>query len=126
MPDPFSLALLWGKFRKPLLIGLAVLVAVMIVWRLLVAFGDARYKQGRADNELAWRVAESKLHEQEAAARTSADRAASARNSAHAELVAKEKEQLNDALREGYSPIDVLFGHADDSKLLGDKDRGRK
>lgn len=124
MFETLALGELWKRFRKPLLIGLAFALALIIVWRLLIAFGDARYKQGISDNELAWRIAENKLHEREAAAKTAADKAAASRNSAHADAVAEEKGRLNDAMREGYSPIDVLFGHADE--LLDDKAGSRQ
>lgn len=124
MFEAIALRALWTRFRKPLLIGLAFALALLIVWRLLVAYGDARYKQGVSDNELAWRTAEAKMHERERIAAGAADEGAAVREEAHAEAVSQEKERINEAVREGHSPIDVLFGRSDG--LQDGTDSGRK
>lgn len=107
--------ILWGwlrPYRYWLGIGLGVVVFVAGAWLALHAWGNHRYDQGREDNERAWRAAEAKLQAQARKATAGANAGAATREAEHAAAVAKEKDRIDDAIRAGDSPLDVLFGNA--------------
>lgn len=109
-------------FRGWILGGIGLILLLLALWAALNAYGDRRYDQGREDNERAWRAAEAKLHAQEKAASAGADQSAAKREAEHAASVAEEKGKIDDAIREGYSPLDVLFARS--GGVCVDKDRG--
>lgn len=97
-------------FRYWIGMGVGLVMFLGGLWLALDAYGDRRYDQGRTDNESAWRAAEAKLHAQERKSAGAADQAAAVREADHAAAVASEKGKIDDAIREGSSPFDVLFG----------------
>lgn len=109
-------------FRGWIFGGLAVIAFLVGLWLALDAYGDGRYAQGRDDNERAWKAAEAKLRREEKTSAAGADKAAIVREKAHAAAVASEKGRIDDAIREGYSPLDVLFARS--GGVCVDKDRG--
>ena len=111
-------------FRGWILGGIGLILLLLALWAALDAYGDRRYAQGREDNERAWRAAEAKLHAQERKAAGAADQAAAVREADHAATVVQEKGKIDDAIREGYSPLDVLFARS--GGVCVDKDRGCK
>lgn len=111
-------------FRAWIFGGLALIALLVGLWLALDAYGDRRYAEGRDDNERAWRAAEAKLRQEEKTSAAGADKAAIVREEAHAAAVASEKGKIDAAMREGSSPLDVLFGGS--GGVCGDKDRGCK
>lgn len=109
-------------FRYWIGMGLGVILFLGGLWLALDAYGDHRYAQGREDNERAWRAAEAKLREQERKAMAGANGAAAVREADHATAKASEKGKIDDAIREGSSPLDVLFSRS--GGVCVDKDRG--
>lgn len=109
-------------FRGWIFGGLALIALLLGLWLALDAYGDRRYDQGREDNDRAWRAAEAKLRQEEKASAAGADKAAATREAEHAAAVASEKGRIDDAIREGYSPLDVLFARS--GGVCVDKDRG--
>lgn len=85
------------------------LIIAALVAALLWMRADA-YSDGRNAEAAAWKEAEAKAAERVAAAAGHASTAAEARAEAHTETVEAEKEKIDEALRQGDSPLDVLFG----------------
>jgi predicted DNA repair protein MutK len=99
------------SLRAAKLIGW-VLVPLLVLgafYLALDAYGDSRFREGRAKEEAAWKAANDRLVQQAAEASTQADRMAVARAMDHAAQVEEEKERIDDAIANGSSPFDVLF-----------------
>ncbi len=75
----------------------------------LDAYGDGRYREGRAVENAAWKQAQDKLLAAAAKASTKADVQALASTLEHTAAVEYEKEKIDDAIANGTSPFDVLF-----------------
>lgn len=91
-------------------IALGAVLLLVAFYFMLDSYGDARYDKGKADADAAWQAASDKLIAKSQAAGTKADKAAAARQ---ADFVAKqedEKEKIEEAIEQGESPLDVLFG----------------
>jgi hypothetical protein len=101
-------------FKTPLgkYLGLAILFALLALamWRWLDSYGDRRFDEGVAATDAKWQAESEKLRVQAAQSATRADDAAVNRLVEHVEQVAAEQEQVNEAIRNGSSPFDVLFG----------------
>ncbi len=90
-------------------IGLVALLAFMI-YRGFVNYGDARENDGVLKERAAWEEADRKLQIKVAKAQTEATLNAAIREERHAAGVAHEREKIDEAVSEGRSPFDVLFG----------------
>jgi len=86
------------------------LLVLLALYLTLDASGDSRFRAGRAQENAAWKAAEDKLLRRAATATTEADRNALAQTVEHAAKVEEEKEKVDDAIANGSSPFDVLFG----------------
>lgn len=84
-------------------------MAIGLIWAVL-AWGDARYREGADDADERWEAAADKLAEQTRSAGTDADRREAERMEGHADRVAREKEKIDAATASGDSPLDALFG----------------
>lgn len=85
------------------------LLIVILFYLALHAYGDARYRDGRAVEEKLWKDASDRLIEQAAQVSRDAETEAVARALDHAAAVEDEKEKLDAAVKNGDSPFDVLF-----------------
>lgn len=77
---------------------------------MLDAYGDSRYRAGVSETDAKWEEAGRRLEEQARQSASAADKAAAKTIEAHNERVEAEKERIDEAIREGSSPLDVLFG----------------
>lgn len=76
----------------------------------LDAYGDSRFDAGKAKADAEWQEAHDRLIEQARRAGQKADQTAAAQAADYAAKVEDEKERIDEAVKEGSSPIDVLFG----------------
>lgn len=94
-----------------LLAYVAVPLLILAAFYLaLDAYGDSRYREGKTAEAEAWKAAEERLLKKSAEAGARADKAAAARQAEHAAAVAEEREKVDEAVANGSSPLDVLFG----------------
>lgn len=91
-------------------IGLGAVLLLVAFYFALDAYGDARYDKGKADADAAWIEAGEKLKAKAAESGKKADVKAAERQAEHDAQVQAEKEKIDEALAEGSSPLDVLFG----------------
>ncbi len=93
-------------------VGILVLIALVIFlfWRALDNYGDARYDDGVQAERAAWEEADRQLQIKVAKAQTEATASAIKREERYAAAVAEEREKIDEAVAEGRSPFDVLFG----------------
>ena len=101
-------------FKTPLGkgVGGAILIGLLI-WGVLAwldSYGDRRYREGVTATDRKWEEASERLERQAEQSATRADDVAANRLAEHVEQVAAEQEQVNDAIENGSSPFDVLFG----------------
>lgn len=87
--------------------GLLLLVALTVA---VLAWGDARYREGVKDTDARWLEAGRRLEAEAKEAGTVADRREAERIGEHTARVAEEKEKIDEAVAAGDSPLDVLFG----------------
>lgn len=109
------ISLLMGFGLSKMLARLVAWVAIpalvlLAAYAALDAYGDKRYSDGRAAEGAVWKEAQFQLLRQAAESATRADTAAIAREMEYAAKVEAEKERLDDAIANGGSPLDVLFG----------------
>lgn len=90
-------------------IGAYALMALALVAALLW-WGHTKYQAGVRDTDAKWEAASAKLERQAEKAEDRADAKAAERVEEFTEKVAAEKEKLDEAERNGSSPLDVLFG----------------
>lgn len=90
----------------------AVLLLIAFV-AMIHMYGNARYKAGVSDTDKLWQEASERLTEKASHATEESNREAAERAADYAEQVAIEKEKIDDAVKNGDSPIDVLFGAGD-------------
>lgn len=97
----------WLKIVGPL-VALALLVAGVMAW------GNSKYRAGHedgvAETDAKWQAASAKLKQDAAASATRADDAAVKRLEEHVSQAQEDQERLNEASRNGTSPLDALFG----------------
>lgn len=91
-------------------IALAVAVALFLAYRALDAYGDRQYQAGKDDADKAWKAASDKLIDKAQESGKKADVAAAARTADYAAKVEDEKEKIDEAIADGSSPFDVMFG----------------
>lgn len=87
----------------------AFLLIGALLWAVL-AWGQSRYDAGEADADARWFEASRKLEQEARQAGSAADRGEAKRIKDHTAQVAVEKEKIDEAVAEGSSPLDVLFG----------------
>jgi hypothetical protein len=100
------------SFRTWAIIG-GVLLVILIAWRVyaaVISYGDTRENDGVLKERAAWEEADRQLQIKAAKAKTEADASAAKREARHAQEVAEERKEINEAYAEGRSPFDVLFG----------------
>lgn len=107
----FALAakLVGPRFAKPFVYIIGILLLVGAFYIMLDAYGDSRFREGRAVENKAWKDAQDKLLAAAAQSSSRADREALAITLEHAAKVEEEKERVDDAIANGSSPFDVLF-----------------
>jgi FtsZ-interacting cell division protein ZipA len=97
----------WLKIVGPLVI-FALLVAGVMAW------GNSKYRAGHDDGvtqtDAKWQAASDKLKAEAAKSATRADDAAVRRLDEHVEQAQEDQEKVNEAQRNGTSPLDALFG----------------
>ena len=90
--------------------AIGAVVIALAFYVMLDRYGDSRFREGKAAADAAWIAAHNKLIEDAANARGEADANAAAREAEFAVKVEDEKEKIDEAIKEGSSPLDVLFG----------------
>lgn len=90
-------------------VAVPLLVLALLYWAL-DSYGDRRYRDGVETTDAKWEEAGRRLKAQAARSATKADDAAAVRLDRFEAQVAKEQEKLDEAERNGTSPLDVLFG----------------
>ena len=90
-------------------VGLPLLVALFLWWRI-DAFGDRRYDAGVTATDARWQEASNRLQAEAANSATRADDAAANRLQQFENQVQDERREIDNAQRNGTSPLDVLFG----------------
>lgn len=95
------------------IVGVIAVISLVLFlfWRALDNYGDARYDDGIAAERAAWEEADRKLQIKVAMSQTEATASSIKREKQHAAAVAKEREKIDEAVAEGRSPFDVLFGN---------------
>lgn len=93
---------------------LAAVIVAVVIWLLILAWGQARYDAGRtsgaAEADARWRAAAQRLEQRLDRSAAAADRREADRIRNHQAAVAEEKEKIDEAVDAGRSPLDVLFG----------------
>lgn len=106
-----ALFMSWGLSRAwswVAAIGLPILLVVAVLLAL-DAWGDSRYRAGKAAEHAAWVAASDKLLKDAAAAGANADKAALGRAVDFAAKQEEERNRIDAAIEAGASPVDVLF-----------------
>jgi len=101
-----------GLSQRTAKTALFIIVPILILvlfYLSLDAYGDSRFREGRATGEAAWKAANDRLLKQAAQSADEADRVALAKAIDQAIKVEEEKERIDDAIANGSSPFDVLF-----------------
>lgn len=83
----------------------AVALLIAGVW----LYGHLQYKAGVRDTDQRWIAAGEKLKKEAAASASAADTKAAVATAEHVAQVRHEKEEIDEALARGDSPLDVLF-----------------
>jgi len=107
------LKLFTGPYAMLAKFGTGLLIFAVLafgVWRWLDSYGDRRYKEGVAATDMKWEKASAALKAQAAQSAGKADDAAANRLTEHLAQATKEQEKVDDAIANGSSPLDVLFG----------------
>ena len=99
-------------------LGLSQRLAGVAVWVIAAALlllaiwwmRTSAYSAGVSDTDAKWKAASEEVEKQAEVATARADSAAEVRAVEHVQQVEKEKEKIDEAIREGSSPLDVLFG----------------
>lgn len=87
-----------------------VLLLLGVVYLLIDAHGDSRYREGQATEKAAWEAAEARLREKAVEAGAEATRAEIVRQREREAIVEQERERINEAIERGDSPFDVMDG----------------
>lgn len=95
--------------RIGIAIGAVVVIALLIWWRV-DAYGDSRELAGVTKERAAWVDASNKLKEQAALTATKADDRAAVRLEEFKEQADEDRKAVDEAVRDGGSPLDALFG----------------
>lgn len=98
----------WMKIAGPL-VAFALLVAGVLAW------GHSKYKAGHeagvTETDAAWQKASDELMREAGQSATKADDRAVAALEEHKEQIDEDRKAVEDAQRNGSSPLDALFGN---------------
>lgn len=94
---------LWLKIAAPIVLVLAVLIGIKL-------YGNSRYHAGVSDTDAKWEEASNKLKAEAAKSATKADDKAAQRLEEFVEQSKEDQEKVDEAVRNGTSPLDELFG----------------
>lgn len=97
------------RLAKVLAYVVLPLLVLAAFYFALDAYGDSRFREGRAAENAAWKEAQDNLLAKAAKSSAKADREAIAAQMDQAAKVEEEKEKVDDAIANGTSPFDVLF-----------------
>ena len=90
-------------------IALGGALGVLLLILALHAYGNSRYKAGKADADAAWIAASNKLVEKAQNSETKAGQAQAARAADFAAQQEAEKKAIEAAQQNGTSPFDAIF-----------------
>jgi hypothetical protein len=97
----------WLKIVGPIVLLLAVFGGLKM-------WGNSKFNAGKsegiAETDAKWEAASAKLKEDAAKSATKADDKAAERLAEHVEEMTADQEKVDEAIREGTSPLDALFG----------------
>lgn len=100
-----------GKTFGPIVAYVLVIgIALGLFYWALTAYGHRKFNEGVAANQAQVDAALVKLKKDAAASATKADDAATNRAAAEVEHQQADQEKVNEAERNGTSPLDALFG----------------
>lgn len=103
-----------ARWAKPLagtiVWGLGLLIVGFLLWRMIDNYGDKRFDAGVQLERSKWEAAEAKMLEEAAASATKADDRAAERLVQHKEQIDEDRQAVDQAVRDGTSPLDALFG----------------
>lgn len=108
-----ALLMSWGASKRVASILTYVGIPLLILaafYLALDAYGDSRYREGKADSDAAWQAASAKLVDKAHETAGKADVAAAARAEDFAAKQEEEKQRIDAAVKDGSSPFDVMFG----------------
>lgn len=88
----------------------ACAILILAVFGALLWWGRTKYQAGVDDTDAKWKAASAKLERQVVRSAAAADVPAAVRVEEFTTKVEAEKEKLDEAERNGSSPLDVLFG----------------
>lgn len=98
---------LWLKIVGPIVLLVAIVGGVK-------AWGHSKYTAGKQDGieetDAKWKAASEKLKAEAAASATRADDAAAVRLDEYVKQSEEDQEKLDEAVKNGTSPLDALFG----------------
>lgn len=97
----------WVKYGA---VALGLVLLCLFIWWRIDSYGDRRFDAGVANERGKWEAAEKKLKEDAAKSATKADDRAAARLEEHKEQIDEDRKAVDQAVRDGSSPLDVLFG----------------
>lgn len=97
----------WVKYGA---VVLGVVLFCLFIWWRVDAYGDKRFDAGVLNERSKWEAAEEKLRQEAAASATRADDAAAKRLEVHKEKIDADRQAVDQAVRDGSSPLDALFG----------------
>jgi hypothetical protein len=97
----------------------AALVTVTLMW------GQSRYEAGKDAADAQWLKASARLEQQQRAAGTFASSLEVIRIEEYTADLAEQQEMIDEAVSEGRSPFDVLFGRVPDDADVGSKQASR-
>jgi hypothetical protein len=92
-------------------VALGAVLLIVAFYLALDAYGDSRYREGKANEKAAWEQAEAEFRKKAGEAEKKADKQAAAREADHLAAVADERKKIDAAVENGSSPLDVLFGN---------------
>lgn len=101
-----------GKVPRWAWYAIGAILLLVAFYAALHAYGNSRYKAGKADADAAWQAASDKLIQKAQDAGTKADKAAAVRQADFAAKQEDERKRIEQAQQTGASPFDVLFGNA--------------
>lgn len=104
--------MIFGIPRLYAMIGGAVGAVLIVVgiWLAITSYGDRRYRAGVDATDRKWEEASQRLKDEAARSATKADDRAAQRLDEFEEQVQEEQEAIDEAIENGSSPFDVLFG----------------
>jgi hypothetical protein len=99
------------RFAKGLATVLTVLLLLGGIWLALHFYGKHRYDEGVSATDAKWEAAATQLKQDAANSAGKADDNAAERLDNYVQQHASDQEAVNEAERNGTSPLDALFGN---------------